>query len=141
MNERALSISKATLSPVPPYAFEHIEDIIVNIQDKETKIEAGKICCPNPAIQFGPSIRIQDWIFCIERNALVQDIDWLIGGFNEDTHYVFYELEPERDIHVALVAFAVSMVFPILIPDAFSSVKKPIKNNMVNFTYKWIPLE
>jgi hypothetical protein len=82
-------------------------------------------------------MKVGEWLFCLEKNHLLPDPQWVIGGFHDKSHYSFCKANTEGNINHNLVNYVISTMLPILVPDAFSDVKKPDDgSNQIKFMWK-----
>lgn len=144
---KIVALSMSSTSPILPYVFVPVGKLIVEIERRRdtsfsplsVNIEIGETYYMNTLIEFNGCVKVGEWIFCLERNKALDNSKWVIGAFNGNFHCSFVALETEENMRHCLVDFIVTMILPILTPEAFSDVENP-EDNKIKYRWKLQPL-
>lgn len=110
----------ATTTAVAPWQFEPRGHLYVD--DKNTNSYVGELYYRNPNYETGGAIKVQDWVFVLERMTSEAPDTWVIAAFHGHLHYSFTEITAsnQSELNNLLVKYVVTTYWPILYPEVFT---------------------
>lgn len=131
--ERIARMAKSQTENLPSkWQFEPTGMLYVNNRDTDTMF--GSIRYENTLYEFGPAIKICDWVFALERltpegysllSTTVPESTWLIVAFHGDSHYTFKVVPDTLTTRNEFVEYLLRKFWPILRPELYKQ-KPPV---------------
>lgn len=141
----------ASTSVVSNWEFRPVGRLFVNDENYESYI--GEVYYNNPIYEIGASIKVRNWVFCLERMTAKfrerltpqnsPDV-WLVAAFHEKSHYSFESIQAnsQKELNNIFTSYVIEKFWPILHPESFDSFIKD-KNNQgkdKRMTWQIVPL-
>ena len=118
------NLAQTWSEPGVPWTFLPLGNILLKGEDKGMLF--GGAFYKNPLFEYGPSLKIYDWMFAMERKPAVLSTligatgptPWFICAFNGERHYTFVRVDNVEDAALpnALVLYVVKIFWKRLYP-------------------------
>ncbi len=116
------SLAQTSCEPGVAWHFLPLGKILLKGEDKG--ILLGRAFYKNTLFEFGPSLKMYDWMFMMERKTavlrhllgLTGPNPWSVCAFNGQRHYTFVAVGDVNDLSRALVLSVVKMFWKWLYP-------------------------
>jgi len=150
---RIAAKAKAVSHNIPgAWTFIPVGDFSINDSDCDANI--GELYYENGAYEIGPTVRVRDWVFCLERMTLAgraaypqNIIDpeiWVLSAFHGMDHYSFDKVHvgnPES-LRPVFLTIIVHEFVPILCEDLFDGKAGIPSEVILTWPFKiepWLP--
>lgn len=130
-----------------PWAFLARLSLCVNGK-QEYRALLGDMSYAYSHYEFGPAIKIRDWVFVLERmteaarlviNPVAEASTWYVCGFRQRKHYNFGKVTDGSNLQRTFLDFVIPRFWPILHPEAFVGCA-PDADGQVKFSWTTGPL-
>lgn len=142
-----LECAQAKVSGIMKWRFVPRSHLYIN--DKEAKSYVGEVYYNNPLYEIGEAVKIEDWVFCVERmtNSARKRLDpfgdpdqWSITAFHDNIHCSFIDFihkqhDTTKRIDI-LLKYILIKFWPIFHSEIFANV-----NVDTNITITWITIQ